>query len=204
VITSGPPCANPWELFRSPHLLELSRRLREFADHVLYDSASALAFTDALNLGRIVDGAYLCVRAMEPTTGSEQSLADLLQEAQVPVLGSIVNDLPPTVLDSYQNYQRIYPNTPASSGGSKLALAPPPAPYVSVVADETVQNGNGHHGANGHSTSNGANGHNGSNGYIVNSGSNGHRENGYHGSNGKQGPAGAEQDGEPRSTGIEL
>lgn len=199
VITSGPPCANPWELFRSPHLHELSRKLRDRADHVLYDSASALAFTDALNLGSIVDGAYLCVRAMEPTTGAEQSLVDLLLEAKVPVLGSIVNDLPPAVLDSYQNYQRIYPGTPVAAGGSKLALAPPPAPYVRVVADDTAPNGNGHHGPNGH---------NGGNGYIVSTGSNGHRDNGFHAGNGTGDHAGVgdtdEPGCEPRAMGSEL
>ncbi|HLK60188.1 MAG TPA: hypothetical protein VKU00_26740, partial [Chthonomonadaceae bacterium] len=66
VITSGTHPANPWELFRSPQLMELSRQLHERADYVLYDTASALMFTDALNLAPVVDGAFLCVRALQP------------------------------------------------------------------------------------------------------------------------------------------
>jgi capsular exopolysaccharide synthesis family protein len=70
VITSGPDNGNPWELFRSENLREVTRRLEDLADYVLYDTPSALAFTDALNLAPAVDAALLCVRALEPTSGA--------------------------------------------------------------------------------------------------------------------------------------
>jgi hypothetical protein len=92
----------------------VSHRLRDLADYVLYDTPSALTFTDALNLTPIVDGAYLCMRALEPPTGAEQRLIDALEKANVTVLGSVLNDVPASVLDSYQNYQRYYP----TSGGA--------------------------------------------------------------------------------------
>lgn len=110
VITSGPSSENPWQLFRSSNLLELARQLRERADYVLYDTPSALAFTDALNLTPVVDGAFLCVRAGEAPTGAEQRLIELLEQANVPVLGSVLNDLPATAMESFSNYQRYYPH----------------------------------------------------------------------------------------------
>lgn len=111
VITSGPPTENPWELFRSENLIELSQRLRDLADYVIYDTPSALAFTDALNLAPAVDAAFLCVRALESPSGAEQQLVELLQQSDVVVLGAVLNDVPAQVLDSFQNYQKYYPTT---------------------------------------------------------------------------------------------
>lgn len=118
VITSGGPSRNPWEMFRSQGLREISEKLRARVDYVLYDTPSAVAFTDAMNLAPIVDAAYLCVRALEPTSGSEQRLIAHLEKAGVLVLGSVLNDIPASVLESYQNYQRYYPAVPASLAAS--------------------------------------------------------------------------------------
>jgi len=109
VITSGPASANPWELFRSQNLIEISHRLRDLADYVIYDTPSALAFTDALNLAPVVDAAYLCVRALESPTGAEERLCALLREENVEIIGAVLNDVPASVLDSYQHYNNYYP-----------------------------------------------------------------------------------------------
>lgn len=112
VIPSGSPCRNPWQLFRSRNLVDFTNCLLERADYVLWDTPSAVAFTDALNLSPVVDAAYLCVRALEPPSGSEQRLISMLEEEGVSVLGSVVSDLPASVLESYENYQRYYPELP--------------------------------------------------------------------------------------------
>jgi capsular exopolysaccharide synthesis family protein len=114
VITSGAACGNPWELFRSQNLIEISHRLRDLADYVIYDTPSALAFTDALNLAPVVDAAYLCVRALESPTGAEERLCQLLQEENVEVIGSVLSDVPASVLDSYTHYHTYYPATDAA------------------------------------------------------------------------------------------
>jgi len=72
VVAAGQPYDNLWELFCSPALGEVTRRLRDRADFVLFDSPSALAFTDAMSLSRVMEGAYLCVRAQEQLSGAEQ------------------------------------------------------------------------------------------------------------------------------------
>lgn len=109
VITAGSPYDNLWELFCSPALVEVSRRLRDRADFILFDSPSALAFTDAMSLARVMDGAYLCVRALEQLSGAEQRLIESLERAGVTILGSVLSDVPAGALDSFQSYQRYYP-----------------------------------------------------------------------------------------------
>jgi capsular exopolysaccharide synthesis family protein len=150
-ITSGPPCGNPWELFRSAHLTRLSELLKERFDYVLYDTPSAIAFTDAINLSPVVDAAFLCVRALEPVSGGEQRLIQMLEQAHVPVLGSVLNDVPATVLESCQTYQRYYPLASASgalpSGYVAEAVAEEGGPVIQVIeaADDDEEDLPGRH-----------------------------------------------------------
>jgi capsular exopolysaccharide synthesis family protein len=144
VVTSGEAAGNPWELFRSDSVAQVSQRLRDLADYVVYDTPSALAFTDALNLAPAVDAALLCVRALETTSSAEQRLVELLEQRDVTVLGSVLSDVPASVLESYQNYQRYYPATPNGGSGGHLpgaggngpaaALAEGPAPATGAGA----------------------------------------------------------------------
>jgi capsular exopolysaccharide synthesis family protein len=120
VICSGPQPANPWELFRSQNVQRLSEQLLDQADYVLYDTPSSILFTDALNLAPIVDAAFLCVRALEPVTGAEDRLVKLLQDADVPVLGCVLNDVPAAVVQGYHNYQHYY--YPGANAGIAGAL----------------------------------------------------------------------------------
>jgi capsular exopolysaccharide synthesis family protein len=141
VITSGSMPYNPWELFRSPSVLEVSRRLHERADYVLYDTPSALIFTDALNLAPVVDAAFLCVRAQEPLTGAEQRLIELLEQANVPVLGSVLNDVPVSILEGYRNYRHYYaqsiPPGPVTGTPEDAAGAATRPPLPVEAADDT-------------------------------------------------------------------
>jgi polysaccharide biosynthesis transport protein len=123
VVTSGTTPDNRWELFRSENLLAVSRRLREIADYVLYDTPSGVVFTDALNLAPVVDGAFLCVRALETPTGAEQRLIELVDQANVKVLGAVLSHVPTSMVAGYENYQHYYaPAMRALSPGSTTAL----------------------------------------------------------------------------------
>lgn len=128
IITSGPLTDNAWQLFRSDNLIELSRMLHERADFVLYDTPSALIFTDALNLAPVVDAAFLCVRALEPLTGAEQRVVELLEQNNVTVLGSVLNDVPASVVEGFHNYQHYYggpaSNMPAITARTEAAMRP--------------------------------------------------------------------------------
>jgi non-specific protein-tyrosine kinase len=108
VVTCGPTPDNLWELLRSENLHAVSALLLEVADYVLYDTPSAMMFTDALNLACIVDGAFLCVRAQETLTGAEERLVELMEKAGVKVLGSVLSDVPAALFDGYANYEEYY------------------------------------------------------------------------------------------------
>jgi polysaccharide biosynthesis transport protein len=108
VICSGPLPANPWELFRSQNMQRISELLLDRADYVLYDTPASVLFTDALNLAPIVDAAFLCARALQPAGSAEVKLINLLQDADVPVLGYVLNDVPAAVVEGYHTYQHYY------------------------------------------------------------------------------------------------
>lgn len=137
VITAGPTPQNTWELFRSHNLAEVSQRLLDQADYVLYDTPSALLFTDALNLAPVVDAAFLVVRADEPLTGAERRLVELLEQNDVKVLGSVLSGVPVSVVEGYHNYQHYY------GAGQDRAIEPPttvggPPAIESPDAEEPV------------------------------------------------------------------
>ncbi|HLV79475.1 MAG TPA: polysaccharide biosynthesis tyrosine autokinase [Chthonomonadaceae bacterium] len=148
VITSGTAPENPWQSFRSQNLMDVAHRLRDMADYVLYDTPSALLFTDAMNLAPVVDAAFLCVRALEPPTGAERRLVELLEQANVPVLGSVLTDVPASVLEGYNNYQHYYApavqSVPlvANNGEGGVTIATAVTTHVEDVK-------NGHDGNNG-------------------------------------------------------
>jgi Mrp family chromosome partitioning ATPase len=137
ILSSGPAVENPWALFRSNHLADLSQMLRQSADYVLYDTPSTLVFTDAINLCPVVDAAFLCVRAMEPASGSEQRVIDILNREQVAVLGNVISDIPAPVLDSYNSYLRYYPG--ATSQSMEIEAASPRAIGSGVPTDRWIQ-----------------------------------------------------------------
>lgn len=134
IITNGSVANNPWELFRSANLTPVSEQLRELADYVLYDTPSGVMFTDALNLAPIVDGAILCVRALETPTGAEQRLVDLIRESDVHVLGAVLSDVPLAMVAGYDNYQHYYapqlPQSPIELDGKHR-----PKPLVAAPAN---------------------------------------------------------------------
>jgi len=157
VLAAGPPNDNPWQLMRSRSMEDLATQLRAIADFVLYDTPSALAFTDAFNLAPAVDGAFVVVRALEAPTGSERRLLELLKMAHVEVLGSVLHSVPVSLLDSHSHYHHYYPATerplPALVGGGS-SDSNPPAP----LGDGHSLSGNGTsgNGASGNGSQDGA------------------------------------------------
>lgn len=139
VVTSGPASENPWELFSSNRLEEMAQYLHARADYVLFDTPSAVAFTDTLNLAPIVDAALLCVRVLEPLSGAENRLVELFEQAHVVMLGSVLTDVPAAMLQTYQGHQRY-----AARGTNALVSLPaeaaaaaaetPAAPFFAVPA----------------------------------------------------------------------
>lgn len=127
LITSGPPFDNPWELFSSQRLKSLSEYLEQKADYILYDTPSAVTYTDSLNLAAVVDSALFCVRAQEPVTGAERRICEELEHLNVKVLGAVLTDLP-----------QGEPGT--ASPDRKLMARTPPVPMAAIGSLRSANN----------------------------------------------------------------
>ena len=118
IITAGPTPSNPSELLGSERMKVLLRNLTGQADYVLLDTPSAVAFTDAVVLSRIVDGVLLVVRAQQVPRGAELQVRNLLNKANATILGIVLNDVQPETVDSYYYHSHYYPDL-----GKKTAIA---------------------------------------------------------------------------------
>ena len=110
IIPAGPTPSNPSELLGSERMKGLLHSLTEHADYVLLDTPSAVAFTDAVVLSRIVDGVLLVVRAQQVPRGAELQVRDLLNKANATILGVVLNDVQPEMVDSYYYHSHYYPD----------------------------------------------------------------------------------------------
>ena len=108
LITAGSDIDNPWALLRSDRLRLLIEELKNLADYVLIDVPSAIVFADAATVASIVDGVIVVVRANESPRGSEFQIKGLLNRANPNILGVVLNDVPPSDVDSCHYYGHYY------------------------------------------------------------------------------------------------
>ena len=109
-VPAGPTPSNPSELLGSGRMRMLTQKLAEHADFVLFDTPSAIAFTDAVVLSRVTDGVILVVRAQQVPRGAELQVRNLLNKADVNILGVVLNDVQPEMVDSYYYHSHYYPD----------------------------------------------------------------------------------------------
>lgn len=115
LIPAGPMPSNPSELLGSGRMRMLVQKLTEHADFVLFDTPSAVAFTDAVVLSQVVDGVILVVRAQQVPRGAELQVRNLLNKANATILGVVLNDVDPEHVDSYYFYSHYYPDVNTKS-----------------------------------------------------------------------------------------
>ncbi|MHB1189559.1 MAG: tyrosine-protein kinase family protein, partial [Armatimonadota bacterium] len=118
-VPAGPPPSNPSELLGSGRMRGVTQWLAEHADFVLFDTPSAVAFTDAVVLSRVVDGVLLVVRAQQVPRGAELQVRNLLNKANANILGVVLNDVQPEMVDSCYYHSHYYPNV--EPGGRMLS-----------------------------------------------------------------------------------
>ena len=131
LIPGGPEPSNPSELLGSDRMRTLAAKLAEYADFVLFDTPSAIAFTDAIVLSRVVDGVILVVRAHQVPRGAELQVRNLLNKAKANILGVVLNDVQPEMVDSYYYHSHYYPN--GEYGTSARALSGTDAPSAKIT-----------------------------------------------------------------------
>jgi len=118
LLPAGPTPTNPSEMLGSQRMGDVVETLRQGADFVLFDTPSAIAFTDTIVLSRWIDGVLLVVRANQVPRGAELQVRKLFNKANVRILGVVLNDVQPTNVDSYYYHSHYYPN----AGSTILAL----------------------------------------------------------------------------------
>jgi len=93
VILSGPIPPNPSELLASDRMKHLIEELRSKYAFVIFDSPPMLAVTDAIVLAAHADGVVLTVHGGQTPRELVQRSAEKLRQANIPVLGAILNNL---------------------------------------------------------------------------------------------------------------
>lgn len=110
LLPAGPTPSNPAELLGSARMRVLVDTLTGLADYVLFDTPSAIAFTDSVVLSQLVDGVMLVVRAQQVPRGAELQVRNLLNKANANILGVVLNDVQPEMVDSYYYHSHYYPD----------------------------------------------------------------------------------------------
>lgn len=93
VVLSGPIPPNPSELLASDRMKHLIEEVRGKFAYVIFDSPPVLAVTDAVVLAAYADGVVLCVHGGQTPRELVQRSAERLRQANIPVLGAILNNL---------------------------------------------------------------------------------------------------------------
>jgi capsular exopolysaccharide synthesis family protein len=146
VVPAGPQPLNPSELLGSEKMQDLVKRLEEHCDLVLFDTPSAVVFSDGPMLASWVDAVIMVVSANVVPRGTEAQTRDLLRRAKANILGVVVNRLDSENIDSCYFYSHYYassavisPESALESGNGaagKRALPDIPASAAAVSSKE--------------------------------------------------------------------
>ena len=104
ILPSGPVPPNPSELLGSKMMRDLILELSKYYDLILFDTPPVLAVTDAQILGSRCDGVILVLRSHQTEKRDVVKAKDLLDRANVNVIGVVINQ----VDDSEVNYSLYY------------------------------------------------------------------------------------------------
>lgn len=91
VLPTGPLPPNPSELMGTSRVAELITSLQSFADLVIIDSPPLIPVTDAMVVSSRVDGVLLVIGAGLTRRRHLARAVDLLQQAEAPILGGLLN-----------------------------------------------------------------------------------------------------------------
>jgi succinoglycan biosynthesis transport protein ExoP len=101
LLPGGSCGVTPSNLFYSPRMATLLKRLREEFDMILMDAPPMIHLADARVLGHLSDGVVLVIRAGQTTTESALSACQRFAEDGTRVLGTILNSWDPKTTGGY-------------------------------------------------------------------------------------------------------
>jgi succinoglycan biosynthesis transport protein ExoP len=101
LLPGGSCGVTPWNLFYSPRMSRLLKRLRTEFDMIMIDAPPMIHLADARVLGRLADGVILVVRAGQTTTESALFASQRFSEDGTRVLGTVLNSWDPRITRGY-------------------------------------------------------------------------------------------------------
>jgi non-specific protein-tyrosine kinase len=126
LLGSGPLPPNPSELLGAGRVAELLASFQAVADLVIIDSPPLLPVTDSLVLSRRVDGVILVVGAGSTRRRQLSRAVGMLNQADAPVLGAVLNST--STSKRRQGYGYGYKYGYGAGGGSHGRTEPSGAP----------------------------------------------------------------------------
>ena len=106
-LPAGTIPPNPADFLAGPGMQQVHRQLETICDLIIYDTPAALAVPDALEVGRLVDGAILVLGHERSTRREIVAAVERLEQVGVPVLGTVMNQIR-TGSDTYYYYYSYY------------------------------------------------------------------------------------------------
>jgi Mrp family chromosome partitioning ATPase len=120
LLPAGTPPENPSELLSSERMKETVRELKnQYKDrYVIFDSSPVLITADTLSLSNYMDGIIFVVQASETSPRDAQQALSLIKGC--PVLGTVLNNVPPYLVKNHQRYSYYHEvkGKPEKSNGS--------------------------------------------------------------------------------------
>ena len=115
VVTAGPQVQNPTEMLGTAQFAKVLRAVVDQADFTIVDSPPVLPVADALIAGQQLDGAVVVSRIGNVRRREVRDLLNRLEEAGVPLVGLVANDLTSGASDEYYGPEATVEPAPASS-----------------------------------------------------------------------------------------
>ena len=128
LIPCGPIPLNPSEILGSPRMVKLLELLRKSYTQVIIDTPPITAVTDAVVIGRLVDGALVVVRAGATPREIVRNGLIQLKAVSSPILGVVLNGVDMDRDGYYYQYYYYY-----GEDGSKKKRVPPRSDPKSVT-----------------------------------------------------------------------
>ncbi len=122
ILAAGPLVPNPSEVLSLARTGEILRAVADQADYVLVDCPPVLPVPDAVSITQNVDGVLMVASARRGKRRSFARAVELLEQANAPIVGSVLNGVRTGVTDEY-DYTYAYPY----DAGSRL-----PRPFAAV------------------------------------------------------------------------
>ena len=107
IVAAGSSPAMTAEMLGSDRMRAIMESWRERYDYVILDTPPIIAATDAVRLSKEVDSVLLVIRSGQTPTDALARSCDVLNQANIPVLGIVVNGVSPRSSGSY--YYGYYP-----------------------------------------------------------------------------------------------